>query len=194
MSFDRQLRESLDRAVPEVVPGAADRSLSGVVHRGRRRRRLRGAAGASAAALAIAGAVALLASAGGLLGRDAGTRPGAPDGPFALVAGSYTATLSGSDPDVARHGLAGNWILDLSTDGVMYLSPPVSFDASVTGIAFELDDDVLRTNAFSSGPTGCGAEAGTYRWSIAEDGLTLTPLDEPCALRASLFGRTWRHV
>jgi hypothetical protein len=85
-------------------------------------------------------------------------------------------------------------LLDLTSRGVMVLSPPTTFVGSVTGIAFELDGDVFRTNAFSSGPLACGSVAGTYHWSLTDDRLVLTPLDEPCARRATLFGRTWQRL
>jgi hypothetical protein len=43
---------------------------------------------------------------------------------------------------------------------------------------------------------GCREDGpvGTYRWSVVQDQLTLTPTDDACLLRKAVWSGTWTRV
>ena len=79
----------------------------------------------------------------------------------------------------------------LDRDGTMAMTPPATFGegaAIQSGAAFSLAEDRFRTNLFQQRCDSVGA----YAWSLVADQLTLTPLDDACALRATVLGeRPW---
>jgi hypothetical protein len=72
---------------------------------------------------------------------------------------------------------------------VANLAPGATFAGTIGAVA----DDQVRLVLAAEG-AGCAAgDEGTYRWSLNGDGslLTLQPVTEACATRATVLGRTW---
>ena len=119
---------------------------------------------------------------------------GSPD-PFGYgrISGTYAVTLQAPAglPDLGD--VAGKWTMVLDRDGTMKITPPATFgegDAIQSGAAFSLAEDRLRTNLFQQRCDSVGA----YGWSLVADQLTLTPVDDACALRATVLGeRPWNR-
>ncbi len=75
----------------------------------------------------------------------------------------------------------------LQPDGLVLLSPPSTFapgPGGLTGVAYSLDGDRFRTNLFYN--DACNA-VGTYTWSLLAGQLSLTPVDDRCAIRVTLL-------
>jgi hypothetical protein len=174
----------------ELAPGALPRMLE---RRRRKQRGLRIRAGVLAvlvAGIGTWGAVSAL--------RDLGaTRPGASPSQgidqrsYALIAGTYTKTLTDDDPIVLANDMAGSYTMRLRADGVTVLSVPPGFTAegtSPSGISFRLSGDRFTTNAFVN--LTCEKSVGVYEWDLRDGRLSLIPLAEPCEVRAALFGTT----
>ena len=117
---------------------------------------------------------------------------GSPD-PFGYgrISGTYAVTLQAPAGLPELGDVAGEWTMVLDRDGTMKITPPATFgegDAIQSGAAFSLAEDRLRTNLFQQRCDSVGA----YGWSLVADQLTLTPLDDACALRATVLGeRPW---
>jgi hypothetical protein len=201
MSFDRRLREGLEQEAEHIEPDVA-RQLGAVEARARRGSRI-GSATTVLAAAAIVVAVVLRAQAGvgpgqggpsGSAGPTATSSITAEATPasYTQVAGTFTTHLDPSDPAVKRDGLGGTWTLRLLPDGEVFLTAPLTFSPGangLSGVAFSLLSDRFRTNLFINGscPT-----VGSYVWSRAGGDLTLTPVDEVCAIRRTLLSsRPW---
>jgi hypothetical protein len=194
MSLDQRLRDGLAEEVRDLATSSDDDLVARVMGAGRRRRHRRRITTGVGLALLVAVVLVAVPAVTDLLRSSGETRPAGPPGPYAEVAGTYVVTLSDVDPEVEANGLAGTWLLDLTADGVVVLAPPDTFEEGVSGIAFAVDDGRFRTNAFSN--VSCnGYRAGTYRLELDGTSLTLIPLDDPCPLRAALFGsRTWDRL
>jgi hypothetical protein len=199
MSFDRRLRDDLRRDA-EHIEANVERSLGAVEARSRRRGNVPGA-GLLVAAVIVA--VVLLVRVGG---PRSDSYPGAASSPtlpepsaapsplgiatYPQIAGTYSASLDPGDPGVARDGLSGRWTMTLKTDGLVVLSPPSTFApgaGGLTGIAFSLDGDRLRTNLFYN--DYCSS-VGTYTWALQPGRLLLTPVDDGCSIRRTLLATT----
>lgn len=184
------LRNPLEREAERVAlaSDALDR-----VYEGQRRRELRRrvAAGLTAGALTIAVVVWLARS---FLGESSGTPAGPP--PPMVIVGTYRATLPRSDPDVAELGLAGTYTLRLRQNGVIQLSTPPGFEEvheSASGDAYRVTGNVVTIGSFTT--FSCPGTVGTYRIELTTTELRLTPIDDSCALRATIFGSSpWTIV
>jgi hypothetical protein len=199
MAFDRRLAEELERDASRIEPDV-ERNLGAVEQRSRRRRDFPGAALVAGAAIV---AVAILVRVGEpRTETGAGSSPTAPASSvpspsgaarYPQIAGTYTVTLDATDPAVARDGLGGSWTMRLQPDGLVLLSPPASFapgSAGLTGVAFSLEADRFRTNLFYN--DACDSIA-TYTWALQAGRLSLTPVDDTCAIRRTLLATTpWR--
>ncbi len=185
-----ELRNRLEREGErvEMGPGVLDRVYEG--HR-RKERRKRLAAGLTAGALTIAVAVWLV----GTLTGDTPKTPAEPPGPVP-IAGTYRLTLPGSDPDVADLDIAGTYTLRLSPNGVIQLAAPPGFEdtyESGSGDAYRVTGNVVSIGSFTS--FSCPGTVGTYRIQLTATELRLTPIDESCPLRETIFGsRPWKIV
>jgi hypothetical protein len=181
------LRDRLEResARVDLAPDLLDRVFEG---RRRREMRRRVAAGVTAGALSLAVFVWLAV---GLTG-NAPERPAARPTPLP-VAGTYRTTLDASDPVVADLDLAGTYALTLRPNGVIRLETPPGFEEtyeSASGDAYRVAGNVVTIGSFTS--FSCPGTVGTYRAELTATELRLTPIDEPCAFRAAIFGsRPW---
>ena len=179
---DVRLRDQLERESHRVslAPGAADRMFERRARSERRRR-----AGTAVVGLALAAVVVALVVTS-LPGRDR-EREVITDA--SAVAGTYETRLPSRDPDVARLSVGGFFDLKLTADGNLELNGP--WDVGLPGppTTFSVEGDELTTDLLVG--FGCETE-GTYRWSLEDGVLTLTPLDDACELRAVLLGtRAW---
>jgi hypothetical protein len=179
---DLRLRDGLESESHRVSLelGAAERMFE---RRHRRERRRRTATVVVGLALAI-GVVALAVTALPHRERELEVVTDAGD-----VAGSYEARLPSRDPDVARLGVGGFFHLRLTEDGALELNGPWDVDLPGPPVTFSISGRELTTDLL----VGFGCQtAGTYRWTLADGELTLTPLDDECELRAVLLGtRAW---
>lgn len=185
------LRNRLEREGDRV-----DLSLDtlGRVYEGHRRRTIRRrlTAGLTAGALTIAMVVWL----SGIL--VTGEPPDEPAvSPSAVpIAGTYRVTLPRSNSDVAELGIAGTYTLRLRPNGVIQLSTPPGFEEaheSGSGDAYRVTGNVVTIGSFTT--FSCPGTVGTYRIELTATELLLTPIDEPCALRETIFGTVpWNIV
>jgi hypothetical protein len=191
-------RRALDRESErfDLAPGALDR----VLERGRRKdRNQRMGAGLVALVVVVIGSLVAISA---FRGATNVQRPGAsptssPGGRlYQQIAGTYTVTLSATDPEVAAQGMTGTYTLRLLPDGVLQLSaPPGSLreGPSPSGIAYRLSGSRFTTNAFVNISCPGSIGIGTYRWTRAGGRLVFTPLQEDCAIRRTLFSsKPWR--
>jgi hypothetical protein len=115
---------------------------------------------------------------------------------FALIAGTYTTTLSDEDPVVAANGMAGTYTMLLRPNGVLRLTLPPGFQQegeATSGVNFRLSGNQFTTNAFVN-LTCADIALGVYTWELRGDRLTLTSLADQCEVRATLFGsQPWQR-
>jgi hypothetical protein len=183
-------RQALEREGErfDLAPGALDRLFD------RRKRKIRNqriGAGLVALVVLVAGAWGVVSLLGGLASQP---RPATSERPtptrqlYLEIAGTYTVTLSTADPGVAAKGMAGTYTMRLLPNGVVRLSAPVGALAegpSPSAINYRLTGSQFTINAFVN--ISCPGTLGTYRWKLAEGRLVLTPTDEVCAVRRTLF-------
>jgi hypothetical protein len=188
-----ELRNRLEREAERVHLGPE--ALDGV-YRGHRRKevRRRVTAGLTAGALTIAVGIWLAASFLNFLpGSD--RTPAGPPSPVAIV-GTYRTALPRSDPEVAELRVAGTYTLRLRQNGVIQLSTPPGFEdahESASGDAYRVTGNVVTIGSFTT--FSCPGTVGTYRIELTATELRLAPIDEPCALRATIFSsRPWSIV
>jgi hypothetical protein len=188
MSLEGQIRRALERGAG-VPPPELEDPLRVVIERGRRRRAFRRASGGAAILVAV---VLSLVTGPEVLRQLRPTTPAGQPGPFAEVAGTYSATLSASDPDVAQASADGNWVMTLDEIGDVTLDPPPGFPEGMSGISFQVLGDRLRIDAFIDASCS-GLLPGEYRWRLVDRDLVLDPIDEPCALRAAVLSARWER-
>lgn len=87
----------------------------------------------------------------------------------------------------------GRWTIGFEDRGVLSLTPPATIGAGTDGAAYDVSGAQLRVDAFVNGVCN-ELPPGTYSWSLSDEGLRLTPLEDACAQRAALFSGTWREV
>lgn len=185
------LRNQLEREGERVdlASDALDRVYAG--HR-RKEVRRRVAAGLTAGGLTIA---VILWLAGSLIGSETPPRPAAMPSPVP-IAGTYRTTLPGTDPQVAELGVAGTYTLTLTPNGVIQLETPSGFGEayeSASGDAYRVTGNIVTIGSFTT--FSCPGTVGTYRIELTASELRFTPIDEPCALRETIFGsRPWNIV
>jgi hypothetical protein len=184
------LRSRLEREGERVdqAPDTLERVYAG---RHRREIRRRVTAGLTAGAVSIAVLVWLGAS---LSGGDSNGGP-AVSSPV-QIAGTYRTTLEDADTRVAELGVAGTYTLTLTRNGVIQLETPRRFERayeSASGDAFRVTGNVVTIGSFTT--FSCPGTVGTYRIELTSTELRLTPVDEPCALRETIFGSSpWTIV
>jgi hypothetical protein len=182
---DVRLRDQLERESHRVSlpPGAAGRMFERSARRERRRR-----AGTMVIGLALAASVVALVVTS-LPGRDR-ERKLITDA--SAVAGTYETRLPSRDPDVARLNVGGFYDLTLTADGTFELNGPWDINLPGPPTTFSVAGDEFTTDLLVG--FGCETE-GTYRWSLDQGQLTLTPLADSCDFRSVLLGtRPWTAV
>ena len=137
------------------------------------------------------------------IGVGAALQQGRPDRPDVVATqpseqaliGTYVVDVPDS-PAARREGLVGRWVISLEADGALELRPPPSYTGATTGAAWRVEDELLRTDALVE--PGCQADngyVGTYRWSLTDDLLVFSLVDDACAVRRALFtGSDWERV
>jgi hypothetical protein len=193
MSLDRRLRDELQREAARIDPDVG-RGLLAVEARARRR-----ASGGLGSLLVAAAAVVLVAvGVQALRSTSPDTRPGGSVLPTALlspsprtadIAGTYRATLEASDGGAEFADVAGEWTMELRPDGVMLVAPPATFREGSTpqsGVAYSIDGEHFRSNLFQQ---LCNS-IGVYGWVLDGEVLTLTSVDDSCALRRVVLAST----
>ena len=92
--------------------------------------------------------------------------------------------------------MAGTYTLTLTPNGVIQLETPRGFEQtyeSASGDAYRVTGNVVTIGSFTT--FSCPGTVGTYRIELTSTELRLTPVDEPCALRETIFGsRPWAIV
>jgi hypothetical protein len=189
-----ELKDRLRRRRDEVRPdpGAFERLAA------RRRRRdalRRGAVIAVAFSITIAGAVLVLQAFGGGARRPAASvtaRTVSPP-PARLLRGAWSTTLTNAMPGVRAQRLAGTYRLTFGSGGRLNLRvsggaiPSVGRQARgsfhIVGGGFQIATDLLAS--------ACGGTTGTYSWSERVGSLSLTPVNDSCAVRRILFSGGW---
>ena len=107
----------------------------------------------------------------------------------AEIAGTYRATLDVSDGGAELADVAGEWTMDLRVDGVMLMAHPATFREGSTaqsGVAYSIDGERFRSTSCRS----CCNSIGVYGWVLDGGLLTLTPVDDMCALRRVVLAST----
>jgi hypothetical protein len=198
MPLEPRLRDGLQRAAEQVHPDV-EGSLESV-----RRRADRSSSAVGGLAVAAALVVALVFVVQGL-GSPGPQGPGTSASPAAsgaapppglpLQGTSWEVTLSDADPEAAALGMAGTWRLLLGADATVELTPPAGFRAPSgqppTRYIHAVDEGSLTTNLFGRDFGASCAGAGTYRWRIDGDQLTLSGEDTCPARVALLTSATW---
>jgi hypothetical protein len=192
MSLDRRLRDELEREAARIEPDVG-RGLVVVEARARR-----GAtAGLGSLLVAAAAVVLLVVGVQTLRSTSPDTEPGGSVPPTFLspsprttdIAGTYRATLELSDGGAEFADVAGEWTMELRADGVMLMAPPAAFREGSTpqsGAAYSIDDGRFRSNLFQQ---LCNS-IGVYAWILDGGVLTLTSVDDSCALRRLVLAST----
>ena len=193
MSLDRRLRDELQREAEGIEPDVG-RGLMVVEARARRR------ATAGLGTLLVGAAVVVLLVVGvqalGSTSPDSGpggsvppTVPLSPSSETSDVVGAYRATLETSDGGAEFADLAGEWTMELTPAEVMLMAPPGTFREGggvQSGVAYSIDGARFRTNLFQQLCNSVGA----YGWVLEGGTLTLTPVEDDCALRRAVFAST----
>ena len=113
----------------------------------------------------------------------------APSARTAEIAGTYHAALEPSDGGEEFADVAGEWTMDLRPDGIMLMAPPATFREGSTpqsGVAYSIDEARFRSNLFQQ---LCNS-IGVYGWVLDGGTLTLTPVEDDCALRRAVLAST----
>ena len=193
MAFDRRLRDELEREAVKIDPDVG-RGLLAVEARARRR----SSAGLGSLLVATAAVVLVVVGVQALRSTSPDPRPGgsalttvlvSPSPRTADIAGTYRATLEASDGGVEFADVAGDWTMDLRPDGVMLVAPPATFregSAPQSGVAYSIDGERFRSSLFQQ---LCNS-IGEYGWVLDTGTLTLTPVEDPCALRRAVLAST----
>ena len=183
MSLDRRLREELQREAARIDPDIG-RGMGAVEARARRRTTV----GLGSLLVAATAAVLVIVAVQALQLAPPDT-PAATAPPSGDLVGTYRATLQPSDGGAELGDVAGRWTMELTPDGVMLVAPPATFreGASVqSGVSYSIDGERFRTNLFQQ---LCNS-IGDYGWVLDGGTLTLTPVEDDCALRRAVLAST----
>jgi hypothetical protein len=193
MALDRRLRDELEREAVKIDPDVG-RGLLAVEARARRH----ASAGLGSLLVATAAVVLVVVGVQSLRSTSPDTGPGGSALPTVLlspaprtadIAGTYRATLETSDGGAEFADVAGEWTMELRPDGVMLMAPPATFREGSTpqsGVAYSIDGERFRSNLFQQ---LCNS-IGVYGWVLDGEVLTLTTVDDSCALRRVVLAAT----
>ncbi len=127
-----------------------------------------------------------------------------PSEPAPDIEGTFEAEISGKDLKGAGlpRTLGGTWTITFAdgkyvleaVDKPFRVTEQVAFTAEVMNID-ATPAPVGAFNCYENGKrvTGDGEASGSYSYELADDEITLTPVegDEPCRIRPLLLERTW---
>jgi hypothetical protein len=205
MTLDDRLRQVLEEEAAGIEPDVG-RHLALVRGRARERgssaRRLTAAVAVTAVAL-LAWGVAMdpvgvldpLREPHSVSAPGASTKP--LDGEASLV-GMYRATLDERD-GAMDPSIVGDWELTLGPASRLAVLPPDAFvvthGAPSGPDVYAIDADLLYTNLFGRQLGHDCASAGTYRWHVESERLTLVTVDDKCRHRtAVLASHGWARL
>jgi hypothetical protein len=195
MSFDRRLREELQREAAAIEPDV-ERQLGAVEAGARHRRGVSAPTLVVAAAIIIAALVLRLPDQQGTGGPGPSAQPSPRASPtaspslavsYSQIAGTYKVTLNPTNATVKQYGVGGTWTMQLEPSGAVALIPPAIFLAganSLSGIAYSIAADRFRTDLFYN--NYCDS-VGNYVWYLAAGRLTFTSVDDACSIRVTLL-------
>lgn len=189
MRDDQALRTAL-MAYAERANVDVESDLETVLGGGRARRRQ------ERTRLTLAACFALVALVIGTLAWMSGVRAPERDGDvFAPTGRLGTWTRVVPPAETSQSSAVGEWTMTLAPDGIMSLSAPAAWVTGLgapKGIAYTLDGDVLRTNAFSG--ELCSGTVGSYKAEVTSTTLTLRASEEPCARREAVLAGRWDRM
>jgi hypothetical protein len=127
--------------------------------------------------------------------------PGASATPLvgeAPLVGTYRATLDEAD-DTVDHSIVGDWELTFEqTSRLQFVAPEAFVAAQATSPradVYAIDGELLYTNLFARQLGQDCASAGTYRWQVEAERLTLAKVDDMCRQRvAVLTSHGWARL
>jgi len=187
MSLDDRVKSALERSTHVVDPDVR-RDLA-TVRRRTRRLVLRQRIGGGLLAIAVVAAALflgprLLDVIGSQRGRPAG-RPTPP--PAASLVNSYRVDLKDAGGDLVSAGLDGEWTLSFNGDGTLVWNAPPTAGISegLPRDTYQVSGDRIVTAAFVT--ELCEGGVGTYTWTREGSSLTLTVVNDDCALRAAIL-------
>jgi hypothetical protein len=110
------------------------------------------------------------------------------------IVGTYVADVADT-PGARSAQLIGRWVITFEENGVLVLTAPPEYDGTTAGTAYELEGNVMRTDALIDHP-GCQssgtANVGTYEWRLDDDRLRLMVVRDECQARVTLLaGQDW---
>ncbi|WP_374458016.1 hypothetical protein [Nocardioides sp.] len=188
MSVDQRLRNGLHSSVGHLDPDHRA-PLARVQARARRAVRTARWVGGTVAVAATTCAVAALPPV-----LDRLTAPVSPVVSADGIVGTYVADVADT-PGSRRAQLTGRWVISFEEDGVLVLAAPPEYDGTTAGTAYEVEGDLMRTDALIDHP-GCQssgtANVGTYEWRLDGGRLRLTAVSDQCQARVTLLaGQDW---
>lgn len=191
MSIDRRLRQGFERSAPAIGP-KDHAALERVAVRARRHVIVRRATSTLIVALVIGGGalggprVLEALREGRQLEPVQRPTPSLPVPGDATIAGTYTTTLKDENAAVTENEMAGEWAITFRSNGVLEVTPPDSFEQSLSGYSFEVAGNQFRTDLFRTDV--CNDKLpGRYRWVRSGNRLTFEVVDDTCPGRAALF-------
>jgi hypothetical protein len=186
MPVDDRIRAGLSRNAQVALP-PVEEHLATVARRHRRRTVGRFAAGAAAVVLLALVPLWAFTTLG-----DRDPRPARPSA--SALAGTYRVVVDGVGE---ASDLGGTWLVTLTTDGRVDLTPPRTYRGAVSdGASYEVSGAMITTDLFVDS-TGCqrmDPAVGTYRVTVNANEAKFTRVNDSCPARAALFGVTWRRL
>ena len=188
MSVEERLRSGLSSEAGLVSP-LTEEQLTQVGRRHRRRRATRWSAWAAAAVAATVVGVSVVP--GQLPGGGSEAPPAAVE--QTSLNGEYVVRVAPGSA-AQREGMVGRWTVSVTEGGVLEIEPPTTYGRAVSGASYEIDGDLLTTNALLDHPGCQSATNGEYRWTLSDSTLELAVVDDRCPARRLLFsGQSWRR-
>lgn len=188
MSLDQRLRDGLRELGVGMEPDVEE-GLRFVLRKGRRNRTLRRATQVAAAAAAAAVLVFTVTAVVDLTRRTA--QPARPvPAPLQRISGTYQTVVPARAGVIVQRHLAGNWTLELASNGVLSVTPPAAFPYIRSGHSFAVTSTTFRTDLFIN-DLCAGVSAGTYSWRLSDGRLNFTPVVDKCPARMTLLTSSW---
>jgi hypothetical protein len=187
-SWESRLRQGL-REEADARSVETEAALQAVLARTAVVRRRRAARVVAVGLVAVAASVVVLVNVRPFPGGR--TLPPTTVGTSAPVGAWQRDVVPTGDPATA--GVGGRWSMRLRADGIVDLEAPASSGLATDGVSWSAVRDRLRLDAFVNGVCA-NDSAGTYRWSVGPQGLTLATDSDPCPTRVAVFAGTWAQA
>lgn len=182
MSVDERLRIGMSRNALNLDPDV-DALLESTLARRGRGRRIRWAGAAAGLAAAASAALVLVFSDGW---GGAPLVPADSASSSVIVQGRYVGDVAALP---AAPSLAGRWVLEFKSQGVLAVTAPPAYPGVVSGVLYAVEGDELRTDLFSQDLCS-GQPLGRYAVTRTTGGLGFAVVDDPCAQRVAVLAPT----